>query len=145
MAAKQLNVPLFNNLQLLWNELRAKKASDPTPPLDALPITLLPCVPPSIPSQVTLKTLSPPIVPPIPHLTTAILLQTQIDPKFVKCIHTGAARMGILEAENKKMRAELTENQKKKALLSKKDRTKAMIDEAATKASETATSTSNKR
>ena len=43
------------------------------------------------------------------------------------------------------MRAELVENQKKKALLSEKDRTKAMIDEAATKASETATSTSNKR
>ena len=42
------------------------------------------------------------------------------------------------------MRAKLAENQKNKALLSEKDRTKAMIDEAATKASETATSTSKK-
>ena len=43
------------------------------------------------------------------------------------------------------MRAELAENQKKKGLLSEKDKTKAMIDNAASKASETATSTSNKR
>ena len=50
-----------------------------------------------------------------------------------------------MPAETKKMRAELAENQKKKALLSEKDRTKAMIDKAATKAFETATSTRNKR
>ena len=50
-----------------------------------------------------------------------------------------------VQAENEKIRAELAKNQKKKVLLSKKDKTKAMIDNAAIKASETATATSNKR
>ena len=59
LAAKHPTVPLFDNLQLRWNDLRVKKTSDQTPPFDALPSTLLPYVPPSrvipsIPPQVGL-------------------------------------------------------------------------------------------
>ena len=159
-AATNLNMPLFNSLQLHLNDLRGKKASGPTPPPDALPTTSLPRVPLSIPQQAALRTPSPPlktpspssrivplhpVIPPIPPFTTAIPLRPQIDPKIIECIKDGAEKMRLLEADNKKMKAELAENQKKKGLLSEKDKTKAMIDNAASKASEKATSTSNKR
>ena len=90
------NGAIIQQLQIWWNELRTRKASEQTPTSDTLPTTSLPSVPPSIPPQRGLKTpiLSTttvplhPITPSNPQLTTTIPLQSQLNPKIVQCIQT---------------------------------------------------------
>ena len=117
-----------------------------TPSLPTATIPLHPDIPP------IMYFLPPNATIPLHHIILPIpTIPTPLNPDIVQCIETGVARMrnltltvNTLQAKNENMKAELTENLKKKALLSEKEKTTDMIT-AATLASDTTTSTSNKR
>jgi hypothetical protein len=174
LSATKLQKTLFDHLQQRLNKLKSKRASDPTP-LDMLPNTLLPHVPPSISPQTGMKTPSPPtatipsypVIPPIvyvppptatiplhPIIPPIATIRTPINPEIVQCIQTGAARIrsialivNILKAENENMKAEYIAlpENLKKNTLLSEKEKNKDMIAAATLASDTNTPTNNKR